>query len=105
MARIFDELDLDYVIANEVLLITSKEAARQKLDPRIYSTDGLRIPEEKLIEIITSMVAPDTWEETGGTGNVTSLGGELQGLVIAQTDQVHDQIADLLEKLRQAIGQ
>ena len=55
-----------------------------------------------MIEIITSMVAPDTWEETGGTGKITGLGDTMHGLVIAQTDQIHDQIADLLEKLRQA---
>ena len=102
LARLLDELGLDYAIANEMLVITSKEAARTQLDPRIYSTDGLQIPEEKLIEIITSMVAPDTWEETGGTGKITGLGDTMHGLVIAQTDQIHDQIADLLEKLRQA---
>ena len=95
------ELNLDYVVSNEVLVITSQAAARNQLDPRFYKTDGLQIAEEKLIEIITSMVAPDTWEETGGTGKITSLGDDTQCLVIAQTDQIHDQIADLLEKLRQ----
>ncbi|MHB8970804.1 MAG: hypothetical protein ACYC3X_15910 [Pirellulaceae bacterium] len=104
LARILGELDLDYVIANEALVITSKEAARTQLDPRIYQTAGLRIAEDKLIEIIVSMIAPDTWEETGGTGKITSLGDESHGLAIAQTDQIHDQITDLLEKLRRADG-
>ena len=44
LARLLDELGLDYAIANEMLVITSKEAARTQLDPRIYSTDGLQIP-------------------------------------------------------------
>jgi hypothetical protein len=102
LARVLGELGLDYVINNEVLLITSEERARSQLDPRVYSTTGLRIPVEKLMEIITSMVAPDTWEDGGGTGKIASLGDTMEGLVIAQTDQVHDQIADLLEKLRRA---
>ena len=102
LARVLGELDLDYFIANEMLVITSKDEARTQLDPRIYKTDGLQIPAEKLIEVITGMVVPDTWEETGGTGKITSLGDTANTLVIAQTDQVHDQIADLLEKLREA---
>jgi len=102
LAHLLGQLGLDYVITNEVLVITSKEAARSCLDPRVYQTDGLQIPAEKLIEIITSMVAPDTWEETGGTGKITSLGDSTSALVISQTEQIHDQIADLLEKLREA---
>jgi RNA polymerase sigma factor (sigma-70 family) len=102
LTLMLNELDLDYMVAHEMLIITSREVAQSQLDPRIYSTANLNIPVEKLIEIIQSMVAPTTWEEVGGMGKITSLGDTLPGLVIAQTDQVHNQIADLLEKLRQA---
>ena len=102
LARMLGELGLDYVVQNEMLVITSREAARNQPDPRIYKIDGLHITEDTLIELITSMVAPETWDEVGGTGRIKSLGGDSPCLVIAQTDQVHDQIADFLEKLRQA---
>lgn len=102
LARMLGELDLDYFIENEMLVITSEQEARLRLDPRVYKLDDLQIPPEKLIELIQSMVAPDTWEEQGGTGRITSLGESTYVLIIAQTDQVHEQIADLLEKLRQA---
>ena len=68
LARMLGELDLDYFIQNEVLVITSREAARAQLDPRIYKIDGLKIAEDKLIEIITSMVAPDTWTKWAARG-------------------------------------
>jgi RNA polymerase sigma factor (sigma-70 family) len=109
LARMLDNLKLDYYIANEMLVITTQEEVRKHLDPRFYKLDNLKIAPEKLIEIIQSMVAPDTWEEQGGTGKITSLGeptntlgAPASTLVIAQTDLVHDQIADLLEKLRAA---
>ncbi len=95
---LLEPLDLDYVIRHEVLMITSKEAARKQLDPRVYRLESFD-PQE-LVELITSMVAADTWEEAGGTGSIKPLGE--QHLVIAQTDQIHDQIADFLEKLRLA---
>ena len=52
-----------------------------------------------LIELITSTIAPDTWDDVGGPGAIESFPTNLS-LVISQTQDVHDQIADLLEQLR-----
>jgi general secretion pathway protein D len=54
---------------------------------------------DTLIELITSTIAPDTWDEVGGPGAIESFPTNLS-LVISQTQDVHDQIADLLEQLR-----
>jgi len=54
---------------------------------------------DTLIELITSTVATDTWEENGGTGAIEPFPTNLS-LVISQTQDVHEQIADLLEQLR-----
>jgi len=54
---------------------------------------------DTLIELITSTIAPDTWDEVGGPGAIESFATNLS-LVISQTQDVHDQIADLLEQLR-----
>jgi general secretion pathway protein D len=54
---------------------------------------------DSLIELIQSTIAPDSWEEVGGAGTVSEFRGNLS-LVISQTQEVHEEIADLLEQLR-----
>ncbi len=54
---------------------------------------------DSLIELITTTVAPDTWDEVGGPGSISSFETNLS-LVVSQTQEVHEQIADLLEQLR-----
>ena len=54
---------------------------------------------DTLIELITSTIQPETWDEVGGPGAIESFPTNLS-LVISQTQQVHEQIADLLEQLR-----
>jgi general secretion pathway protein D len=54
---------------------------------------------DSLIELITSTVAPTTWDEVGGPGSIAPFATNLS-LVVSQTQEVHDQIADLLEQLR-----
>ncbi len=56
---------------------------------------------DSLIELITATVAPDTWEDLGGWGSIKPFPANLS-LVVSQTQEVHDQIADLLEQLRRA---
>jgi general secretion pathway protein D len=54
---------------------------------------------DTLIELITQTIAPDTWADAGGAGAIEPFPTNLS-LVISQTQDVHDQIADLLEQLR-----
>ena len=55
---------------------------------------------DALIDLITATVAPDTWEETsGGTGTIEPFDANLS-LVIRQTEEVHEEIVDLLGQLR-----
>ncbi|MDA1051586.1 MAG: general secretion pathway protein GspD [Planctomycetota bacterium] len=54
---------------------------------------------DTLIELITSTIKPDTWDEVGGPGAIEPFPTNLS-LVISQTQDVHEQIADLLEQLR-----
>ncbi|MBN2580135.1 MAG: hypothetical protein JXB10_14185 [Pirellulales bacterium] len=53
----------------------------------------------ELIELITSTVRPDSWLDFGGHGSIREFPMNLS-LVITQTQQVHEEIADLLEQLR-----
>ena len=54
---------------------------------------------DSLIELITSTISPDSWDEVGGNGAIKEFGTNLS-LVISQTQEIHDQIADLLDQLR-----
>lgn len=54
---------------------------------------------DSLIELITTTIAPTTWDEVGGPGAIQSYQNNLS-LVISQTQEVHEEIADLLTQLR-----
>ncbi len=54
---------------------------------------------DTLIELITSTIAPTTWVDAGGTGSIEGFDTNLS-LVVSQTQEVHEEIVDLLEQLR-----
>ena len=54
---------------------------------------------DSLIELIQSTVQPESWEDVGGPGSVAPFETNLS-LVIRQTEEVHEEIVDLLEQLR-----
>ncbi|MDO4856906.1 MAG: hypothetical protein Q4A17_03060 [Thermoguttaceae bacterium] len=54
---------------------------------------------DKLIDLIKTTVSPETWDDGGGTGTISSFNVNLS-LVVSQTQEVHEQIANLLEQLR-----
>ncbi len=54
---------------------------------------------DSLIELITSTVKPTTWDEVGGPGSIAQFETNLS-LVVSQTQEVHEEIADLLDQLR-----
>ncbi|MEO1970712.1 MAG: hypothetical protein ABGX07_04120, partial [Pirellulaceae bacterium] len=55
---------------------------------------------DTLINLITNTVMPDSWEENGGNGAIEPYPANLS-LVISTTQEVHEEIADLLEQLRE----
>ncbi len=54
---------------------------------------------DTLIDLITSTISPQTWSEMGGPGTIQGFDTNLS-LVVSQTQEVHEQIADLLAQLR-----
>jgi general secretion pathway protein D len=54
---------------------------------------------DDLIELITTTVAPKTWDTNGGAGTIDKFPTNLS-LVVTQTQEVHEQIVDLLDQLR-----
>jgi general secretion pathway protein D len=54
---------------------------------------------DALIDLITTTIAPNSWDTVGGPGSVAPFETNLT-LVVSQTQEVHEQIADLLQQLR-----
>ncbi len=54
---------------------------------------------DTLIELIVTTIAPQSWEEVGGPGRIQRFPHNLS-LVISQTQERHEEIADLLTQLR-----
>jgi general secretion pathway protein D len=54
---------------------------------------------QPLIELITSTVEPTTWDSQGGPGAVRQFDSSLS-LVVSQTQEVHEEIENLLKQLR-----
>lgn len=90
--RVYEVADLVVPIPGQVAASTSPDAADQQPAEREADYDSL-------IELITSTVAPETWYEVGGPASIAPFETNL-ALVISQTEQIHEEIADLLEQLR-----
>ncbi len=60
---------------------------------------GAQADFDSLIDLITSTIASQTWSDVGGPGTIDSFETNLS-LVVSQTQEVHEEIADLLQQLR-----
>lgn len=106
---------LTWVVQDDVLWITSVEAAEAMFSVRVYPVrDLVRTPEsvlndkrnvqadyEPLIEAVEGSVAPPSWAEQGGTGTITAF-PFAESLVIYQTYHGHREVQRLLSALRLA---
>jgi general secretion pathway protein D len=63
------------------------------------SAGGAQADFQSLMDLIQSTVAFETWEPQGGAGQIKPFATNLS-LVISQTQEVHEEIAELLEQLR-----
>jgi general secretion pathway protein D len=52
-----------------------------------------------LINLIQQTINPDSWSENGGAGTMQAFPANLS-LIVTQTQEIHDEILDLLKKLR-----
>jgi hypothetical protein len=102
-------LDLTWMLRNGALVITSPEGADACLETRLFSVTDLVYPaeatgaqesdEDTLLDLITTTVAPQSWDAVGGPGAIEMFRGIL---VVSQTRGVLDQVRALLTAYRQA---
>jgi hypothetical protein len=105
-------LDLDFTIADEVLLITTQEVINNTRRIRVYPIadllnderilDGAEVnPASGLLNIIQAAVEPESWDKVGGPGAI-EYSPPAGAIVCSQTRRVHRQIEQLLTELRRA---
>ncbi len=114
LRHILRNLDLSYVIRDQVLLITTPERSERQLLMRLYPVADLLgrptgtdmfgepirpAPIGDLTELISTTVALETWDKYGGPASIASV-PNMDVLAISQSNDVHDQIVDLLMRLR-----
>ncbi len=128
LRSILDPLQLESVIKQNVLMITTKRVAEEILETRAYNLGQMldlpatNFDRESLIKVITTCVAPDSWEEIGGPGVISSFHPKakkksekdeddekavpppkpiLPGiLLIRQTGRIHQDIVALLAEIK-----
>ncbi|MFN3151053.1 hypothetical protein [Bremerella sp.] len=112
-----EKLDLTTIIYGEVLIVTTPEEAESELATLLFPvkdlvrydpTTGKQFSKQvvwaefdQLIEAITTTVESESWEELGGPGSIAPFPYN-DCLVIAQLDDVHRKVAELLEQVRTA---
>lgn len=114
LRHILDELNLTFVINDEVLLIITPEEGERWISTRLYLVGDLLGPIrgrdlfgdpirpttiDELIEMITTIVAPHCWSRVGGQGSLERFSEE-DLLVVYQTDDAHDELVTTLARFR-----
>jgi len=108
LTRMLDVQDLTWMPKHGGILITTPDVATYNLIDRIYPVyDLIKVKEngrkilsyEPVIDIITSTVDPDTWEDNGGCGAIAPFNGSI---VVSQTWPIHRKIDVVLAAIRKA---
>jgi hypothetical protein len=108
------DIGLDWEIADEVLLITTREEANGRLIAKVYDVaDLVECRDEKgepwedyetLAKMIRFCVQPTTWDEVGGPGSIVGgTFGTAKVLVVSQTRDVHEEVEFLLQQIREVV--
>ena len=107
------EEDLTWTIHREVLQITTATAAQELLETRVYDVADLADSSEpgytdidSLIELITTIISPECWDEVGGEGAIQIIEGNgIQAISVLQSFHAHEEIKNLLAALRTHLPQ
>jgi hypothetical protein len=110
LQTMLEEWNLDWVIRNESLWITTLDKANTSLTTKVYKVGDLVVAEgdkevdfDSLIGMVKSTISPQTWSESGGAGKIAGFGdGQNSVLVVSQTRCVHEEVLQLLTDLRAA---
>jgi len=112
-----EDAGLAWVVRDDVLQVTTPADARGKLQTRVFDVTDLIVPipsvaptgdkavvvaptrERELIRLLQNTVSRNTWRDAGGPGTAEFLPLN-NAMVVNQTADVLEQVADLLAALR-----
>jgi hypothetical protein len=111
IALMLRPLNLQAAVQHEVLLITTSEEAETVIDVMVYEvsdlvcvdpSDSSQAEFDSLIDVITGSVRPTSWPGSGPGPISTFAARGVNAIVVAQTQDVHEEIDLLLWQLRAA---
>ncbi len=94
-----EQLDLTYVLRDEVLQITTPDDAESQLYTRLFNVRalaGIGLSAERLCSLVPSVCRRGTWDREGGPGSAVEFRGLL---VVSQTQVILDEVEQLLVAL------
>jgi hypothetical protein len=104
---------LGYVVKKGIITISTDEAISNMSEVQVYDvSDLLTAPVapatqptqqekgEQLMELIKTMVEPDSWRDSGG--NVGAVGLFDTRLIVTTSPKIHQGVADSLARLRES---
>lgn len=104
------DLELTWIVRDGLLWITTPDRAKsiESLTVRVHdvadlvqSAAGDSPDFDSLINVVTSTVAPHTWDTVGGNGSIAPHGAVgICALVVSQSFEVHEQVESLFAELR-----
>jgi hypothetical protein len=108
-------LSLAFTVQDGMLCITTPEDAECQMETKIYPIGDLVLPPnasgqspddqqadfDSLIDLLSTTVKPQAWDSVGGAGSISPYeNGSALAIVVNQTQEVHEEIEDVLAKLR-----
>ncbi|MCA8990247.1 MAG: hypothetical protein KDA78_21545, partial [Planctomycetaceae bacterium] len=93
---ILEPLKLDYIIKENLIVITEAKKADEYLTQEIYQVERLGIEIDEAADLIESVVETKSWKANGGQGVIRISNHRL---VISQTERNHRKIESLLQNL------
>ena len=106
LTLLLEPLNLDYVLKNEVLLVTSRSRAAGRATVATYAVADLLHPDVSVVaelnglcELDQQMIDPNSWGPVGGAGQIKA-NESTASLVVRQTQANHASIRELLETMR-----
>ncbi len=96
------EFELTYLIKDEVMQITTPEAAKQNLIVEMYTFPvELTEKSDKVVKALTSSVSSNEWDVLGGPCSVSVVENVL---VVSCTESMHENVAQFVQKLESALA-
>lgn len=119
LSLVLSDLNLTLMVKRDVLYVTTQEDSQspENMVTRVYPVSDLvdlvRLPAaegggvgmdfDPIIDMITSTVEPDSWQDVGGPGSITGFDNS-RSLVISTRRDIHQRIAPIIVTLRRAKG-